>query len=236
MPAHDTPYFEPAGGQNAEAFSVAKAVSMGPIAGDSLTGGMPPRAGHRWRVVARRPGAPARCLAAGSGAARPLLVGAPCPSRCPRRGSGRDARPGPAPDDRPAPAAVAPGHRRSEGRDSPGRPAPPRPGPPDVGVGRAAVTCAVTAISGPGRRSGTGGPLRGTGRGPVAIWREGSPSGLGPVRFPLMPDRAVTVAGLSGARFPRLPRGPRSDGPPRAPRSCRRSLAGVARWAASAPL
>ena len=57
MPAHDTPYVELAGGQNAEAFSVVKAVSMGPIAGDGLAGGMPPRAGHHWRVVARHPGA-----------------------------------------------------------------------------------------------------------------------------------------------------------------------------------
>ena len=31
-----------------------------------------------------------------------------------------------------------------------------------------------------------------------------------------MPDRAVTDEGLSGARFPWLPRGPGSDGLPRA--------------------
>ena len=70
MPAHDLPYVEPAGGQNSEASSVAKAFSLGPVAGDSLAGGMPLRAGHRRRVVTRHPGAPARCPAAGSGAAR----------------------------------------------------------------------------------------------------------------------------------------------------------------------
>ena len=63
MPAHDIPYFEPAGGQNAEASSVVKAVSLGPIAGDSLAGDMPPRAGHHRRVVTRRqgPGQMPRC-------------------------------------------------------------------------------------------------------------------------------------------------------------------------------
>ena len=56
MPAHDLPYFEPAGGQNAEASSVVKAFSLGSIAGDSLAGGMPLRAEHHRRVVTRHPG------------------------------------------------------------------------------------------------------------------------------------------------------------------------------------
>ena len=56
MPAHDLPYFEPAGGQNAEASSVVKAFSLGSIAGDSLAGGIPLRAEHHRRVVTRHSG------------------------------------------------------------------------------------------------------------------------------------------------------------------------------------
>ena len=106
--------------------------------------------------------------------------------------------PGPA-----APASAAGG--RSHGS--------PAPEPPDVGIVRATVACSVTAMAGSGRRPGTGGPLRGTGQGPAAIWREW-PVRAWAVRLGLMSDRAVTGAGLSGARFPPLPRGPGSNGPP----------------------
>ena len=153
---------------------------------------------------------------------RPLLVRAPCPSRCPRPGSGgmRDR----------------PGHWRAGGRD-----------PPVVRLPRARAAGRGHGTGGRHLRldrhgrgravaPGTGGPLCGTGRGPVAIWREGSPSGLGPVRLRLMSDRAVTGAGPFGARFPRLPRGPDLTSRPGRPRSCRRGLAGVARWAPSSPL
>jgi hypothetical protein len=126
MPAHDIPYFEPAGGQNAEASSVVKAFGL--ARSRETASPVPCRYGQGAAGGSSRASrAPARCLAAGSGAARPLLVRA-VSQLVPATGSGRDARPGPAPDDRPAPAAVAPGHRRPEGRDPPGRPAPPRPG------------------------------------------------------------------------------------------------------------
>ena len=141
---------------------------------------------------ARCPRRPGRCRP------RPPLVRAPCPSRCPRPGSGRDAIPGPAPDDHPVPAAVAPGHRRAEGRD-PGRPAPharatrtwawyrwPSPALSPPWPGRAVA---------PDRRAARDRP-RSCGDGP---------SGLGPVRHRLMSGCAVTGAGLTGARFPRLP-------------------------------
>ena len=69
MPAHDIPYFEPAGGQNAEASSVVKAFGLARSRETArrwhaATGRAPP-AGRR-----APPEAPARCLAAGSGAAR----------------------------------------------------------------------------------------------------------------------------------------------------------------------
>ena len=126
----------------------------------------------------------------------------------------------------PAPPASAAGGR------SPGSPA---PGPPDVGMVRAAVACAVIAMAGPP-------PLPApTARcaGPAAARsRTGGngPSGLGPVRLRLMPDRAATGAGLSGARSLGR-RGARDlTGRPGRPRSCRHGQAGVARWAASSPL
>ena len=87
-------------------------------------GGVPRELGRLRRGISRRRGRGPDALAARARCRpRPPLVRAPCPSRCPRPGSGRDAIPGPAPDDRPVPAAVAPGRRRAEGRD-PGRPAP----------------------------------------------------------------------------------------------------------------
>jgi hypothetical protein len=65
---------------------------------------------------------------------------------------------------------------------------------------------------------------------------KGSPSGLGPVRLRQRSDRAVTGAGLSGALFPRLPRGPGSDGPPRALPELSPWPSGVVRRADSSPL
>jgi hypothetical protein len=87
-----------------------------------------------------------------------------------------------------------------------GRPAPPTPGQP-------------------GHRRGTGGrhlrfhrhgqvgpsPRHRRAAGPAAIMR-GWPVRAGPIRHRLMSGCAVTGAGLSGARFPWLPRGPGSDG------------------------
>ena len=110
---------------------------------------------------------------------------------------------------------VTPGHRRAEGRDS-RSPGPPRPGHWDVGMVRVAVTCAFTAMARSGRRPGTGGLPRGTGRDPVAILR-GWPVRAGAVRRRLMSDCAVTGVSLTGARFPWLPRGLRSGGCPGAP-------------------
>ena len=142
--------------------------------------GISRRRGRRPDALAAR----ARCRP------RPPLARAPCPSRCPRPGSGRDAIPGPAPDDRPVPTAVAPGRRRAEGRD-PGRPAP---------RARATRTWAwygwpSPALSPPGqvglsprhRRAARDRPRdrpRSCGDGP---------SGLGPVRHRLMSGCAVTV-------------------------------------------
>ena len=58
----------------------------------------------------------------------PPLVRAPCPGRCPRPGSGRDAVPGPAPEDRPAPHFGPPGAGMIPARPSPAL-SPPWPGP-----------------------------------------------------------------------------------------------------------
>ena len=49
---------------------------------------------------------------------------------------------------------------------------------------RVAVTCALTAMVGSGRRPGTGGLLRGAGRDPVAVWR-GCPDWAGAVKHRL---------------------------------------------------
>ena len=139
---------------------------------------------------------------------RPPLVRAPCPSRCPRARSGRDAMAGPAPDDRLVPAAVTPGHRRAEdaipvarlphARATPtwawhGWPppafSPPRPGravgPPPAGCGR-------PARPGPDR---AGMPVRAeASQTTPRVWV--CRNRCGPVRRPL----------------PRLPRGPGTDG------------------------
>ena len=97
MPAHDLPYVEPAGGQNAEASSVVKAVSLArsrktalPAAcrcGQGTAGGS-----------SRAAGAPAGCLAAGSGDAPrpPLVAGHPASPRPGRRAWARYGRPSPA--------------------------------------------------------------------------------------------------------------------------------------------
>ena len=56
MPAHDTPYVEPARGQNPRGLQRRESLRLGPIAGDRLAGAMPLRAGHRRRVVTRHLG------------------------------------------------------------------------------------------------------------------------------------------------------------------------------------
>ena len=136
MPAHDLPYFEPAGGQNAEASSVVKAFGLARSRETALPAayrcGRAPLAGCH-----APPGARARCLAAG-----------------------------------------------------PGRP-------------------------------GTGGPLRGTGRGPAAIWRERPRPGLGPsgsVSCRTVPLLVRACPALGSLRY----QGPRDlTGRPGRRRSCR---------------
>jgi hypothetical protein len=131
-----------------------------------------------------------------------------CPHRVPADARGRVRSLYRAPDDRPVPTAVAPGHWRAEGHDSPVARLPRRPGHRDVGVVRVAVTCAFTAMARTGRRPGTGGLLRGTGRGPVVIlW--GWPGQAGAVRRRFMsgwlcgyrcgPVRRPVAAGIPGA-------------------------------------
>ena len=113
----------------------------------------------------------------------------------------------------------------------------PRARPPGAGMVRAAVTCPVTAMAGPGRRppapaARCAGPAE-------ARSRSGGdgPSGLGPVRLRLMSDRAVTGAGRSRRPVPRGCRGARDlTGPPRAPPELSPWPSGVARWAVSCPL
>ena len=78
--------------------------------------------------ISRRPATRARCLAARAWRVpHPPLVRAPSPGRCPRPGSGRDAVPVPAPDDRPAPPCRAAGRGMIPARPSPA-PSPPWPG------------------------------------------------------------------------------------------------------------
>ena len=82
------------------------------------------------------------------------------------------------------------------------------PGPPDVARRPGGRRLPLSPPwPGRGRRPGTGGPLRGTGQGPAAIWREW-PVRAWAVRLGLMSDRAVTGAGLSGTRFPPVTKGP----------------------------
>ena len=164
MPAHDLPYVEPAGGQNAEASSVVKAFGL--ARSRETAWPVPCRYGQGTarQVVTRHPGAPARCPAAGPGAARVRRWWQV--ARLPR----------------------APGRRTwaSSGRPSPAL-SPPWPG-------RAVAPAPAARYAG-------------TGQGPAAIWREW-PVRAWAVRLGLMSDRAVTGAGLSGTRFPRLPKGP----------------------------
>jgi hypothetical protein len=176
-----------------------------------------PRLDHKGAGRHAPPGAPARCLAAGSGAA------------CVRRWCAHRSQPCPRRD--PGGMRHGPGHWRVEGRD------PLVARLPHARAGgrhmvRVAVTCAVTAMAGSGRRPGTCGPLRGTGRGPVPIRREWARPGLGQsgavsclmVPLPVGPVRCS---------IPSVTKCPGSDGPPR---SCQHGLAGVARRAASFPL
>ena len=90
-------------------------------------------------AISRRPGTPARCLAARAWRRPASAAGARTVSRLmPATGSGRDTVPGPAPDDRPAPPSRAAGRGHDTG---------------------AAVTCAFTAMAGI-RRGCPGHPRR----------------------------------------------------------------------------
>jgi len=149
------------------------------------------------------PGTPARCPRCPRPASPAAAASACTVSQLmPATGSERYAIPGPAPDDRPVPAAVAPGHRRAEGRD-PGRPAP-HARPPGRGRGTGGRHLRFhrhgqVGLSPRHRRAARTG--RGTGRDRAGMARPG----WGPVRHRLMSGCAVTGAGLSGARFPWLP-------------------------------
>ena len=93
----------------------------------SSPGGVPADLAGCAAGISRRPGTPARCLAARAwrrpaSAAGALTVSRPMPAT----GSGRDAVPGPAPEDRPAPPPGPPGRGHDTG---------------------AAVTCAFTAMA-----------------------------------------------------------------------------------------
>ena len=153
---------------------------------------------------------------------RPPLVRAPCPLM-PATGSGRDAIPGPAADDRPVPAAVAPGHRRAEGRDPPVARLPhARAAGTRAWFGRgrhprfhrhgqaAAAQAPAACCAGPAAiRS------RSCGDGPSGLGQSGAVSCL---TVPL-PVRACPALGYEGARD--------LTGCPGHPRSCRHGLAGV---------
>ena len=132
------------------------------------------------RAPGTRPAAPGHQPPPGTRARCPRCPGPVSPSsaagartvssRCPRPGSGRDAIPGPAPDDRPVPAAVAPGRRRAEGRD-PGRPAP-HARPPGRGRGTGGRHLHFHRHGQVGPSPRTGG-LRGTGRDRAGMARPG---------------------------------------------------------------
>ena len=95
---------------------------------------------------------PRCCRAGGQDASRWLLPGG-------------QPGPGPAPDDRPGPAAVAPGRRRAEGGGT-RFPIARLPHAWDVDMVWVAVTCAFAVMARSGHRPGTGGLPRGTGRDP----------------------------------------------------------------------
>ena len=93
----------------------------------SSPGGVPGDLAGRAADISRRPGTPARCLAARARRRPASAAGARTVSRLmPATGSGRDAIPGPAPDDRPASPSRAAGSGHDTG---------------------AAVTCAFTAMA-----------------------------------------------------------------------------------------
>jgi hypothetical protein len=141
--------------------------------------------------------------------------------------SGRDAIPGPAPDDRPVPAAVAPGRRRAERRD-PGRPAPraratrtwawygwPSPALSPPWPGRAAAPA-------PAGCAGPAAIVRGW---PVRAGASQASSHVWVCRYRCGPVRR---------RVPLVTRGPGSDGlAPGHPRGCRHDLA---EWLAGRPV
>ena len=105
----------------------------------SSPGGVPGDLAGCAAGISRRPGTPARCLAARAWRRPASAAGARIVSRLmPATGSGRDTVPGPAPDDRPAPPSRAAGRGHDTG---------------------AAVTCAFTAMAGI-RRGCPGHPRR----------------------------------------------------------------------------
>jgi hypothetical protein len=139
---------------------------------------------------------------------------------------------GPGTQRSPVPAAVAPGHRRAEGRDS-RSPGSLTPGPPGRGhgtggrhlrfhrhgqIGPSPWHRAPTALDRPRR-----------GRDLAGMARPGWAS-----QAPLISDYAVTGAGLSGARFPWLRRDPDLTGCPGIP-ELPAWPGGSARWAAGVP-
>ena len=94
----------------------------------SSPGGVPGDLAGRAAGISRRPGTPARCLAARAWRRPASAAGARTVSRLmPATGSGRDAIHGPAPDDRPAPPPGPPGVGMIPAQPSPA-PSPPRPG------------------------------------------------------------------------------------------------------------
>ena len=94
----------------------------------SSPGGVPGDLAGCAAGISRRPGTPARCLAARAWRRPASAAGARIVSRLmPATGSGRDTVPGPAPDDRPAPPPGPPGGGMIPARPSPA-PSPPWPG------------------------------------------------------------------------------------------------------------
>ena len=186
-----------------------------------LRGRHQPLPGTRAGVVA------ARAPVSSASAAGPRVVSRPVPAA----GPGRDAIPGPAPDDCPVLAAVAPaaGGRRAA---IAGRPAPRRSGRRELGTVRAAVGVLWPSWPVPGRRPGRRRPAtRARPRPGRVLAGVASRSGLG-VWNCLMSGCAGVGVGLSGVRFAWLRRGPGSRGLLRAipePRRARprgRSLGG----------
>ena len=141
----------------------------------------------------------------------------------PATGSGRDAMPGPAPGDRPVPAAVAPQPPAGGRTRSPAARLPPRPGCRDVGTVRARPSPALSPPWPGCRCPGTGELLRGTGRARSRSCGDGHPRRASQASSHVRPCRYR--CGPVRRSVPRLRRSPGSDGHPR---SCRPGLAGMA--------